>query len=150
MSYNNVPNHSYLGQYYFNPQWIEGAGDNPPSVIYGNVVNFSVGVDGTHYFYDTFTGQFIAPTTPTVASKVSVAPLPYDEAVKPPTEKASGSDVKESGCCGNDKTSRETGDEENYSSDEDVWATEDEEYDGNYSDSSQDEYNGSYSVRRYQ
>lgn len=67
MSY--VPNHPYMGQYYFNPQWIQIAGENSPSsLVYGNMVNFSVGPDGTHYFHQMFSGPFYAPTTQTVQS----------------------------------------------------------------------------------
>ena len=71
MSY--VPDHSYMGQYYFNPQWIHIAGENSPSsLVYGNMVNFSVGPDGTHYFHQMFSGPFIAPTTQTVPSVKTV------------------------------------------------------------------------------
>ncbi|XP_078357769.1 uncharacterized protein LOC144642621 isoform X2 [Oculina patagonica] len=152
MSY--VPNHSYIGQYYFNPQWVQVAGENSPSsLVYGNVVNYSVGPDGTHYFYQTYSGQFVAPTTQTVQSVTKTyAPPSYDEAVKPQTEKASGSNHKETESntekehCNNDKIPPEDGAEDNYSSDDDVWATEDEDY-GDYidndSDSSQEEYNDS-------
>ena len=45
---------------------------------------------------------------------------------------------------------QEAGVQDKYSSDEeDVWATEDEDYYGNDSDSSQDESNGSRSVSFY-
>ena len=67
MSY--FPNHSYFGQYYFNPQWIQAPEGNPPSVVYNNVVNFTVGPDGTHYFHQTYSGQFVAPSGPTADSK---------------------------------------------------------------------------------
>ena len=71
MSY--VPDHSYIGQYYFNPQWVQIAGENSPSsLVYGNVVNYSVGPDGTHYFHQTYSGQFLAPTTQTVQSVKAV------------------------------------------------------------------------------
>lgn len=65
----HLPNHSYYGQYYFNPQWVETAGGSTPSVVYNNVVNFTVGPDGTHYFHQTYSGQFVAPSGPTVDMK---------------------------------------------------------------------------------
>lgn len=64
MSY--TPNHSYRGNYYYNPHWIQASGSNPPSLVYGNMVNFTVGPDGTHYFHQMYTGQFTAPASQTV------------------------------------------------------------------------------------
>ena len=66
----HFPNQSYYGQYYFNPQWIPAAGGSQPSVVYNNVVNFTVGPDGTHYFHQTYSGQFVAPQGPTVDMKM--------------------------------------------------------------------------------
>ncbi|CAH3125523.1 unnamed protein product, partial [Porites lobata] len=141
----HFPNQSYYGQYYFNPQWIPAAGGSQPSVVYNNVVNFTVGPDGTHYFHQTYSGQFVAPQSPTVDMKMTIAPPSYDEAVKPETEKASGSagtselgKIENEVKAANDKV-QDWGDK--YSSDEDMWATEDEDYEGNESDSSsQEEY----------
>ena len=80
-----------------------------------------------------------------------MAPPSYDEAVTPETEKASGSagtsepegkrqkgKIENEVKAANDKA-QDWGDK--YSSDEDMWATEDEDYEGNESDSSsQEEY----------
>ena len=67
----HFPNHSYCGQYYFNPQWIQPeTGGSSPSVVYNNVVNFTVGPDGTHYFHQTYSGQFVAPPGPTTDMKM--------------------------------------------------------------------------------
>ena len=67
---NQLPQHSYFGQYYFNPQWVQATGSGSPSVVYNNVVNFSVGPDGTHYFHQTYSGQFVAPSASTVDMKM--------------------------------------------------------------------------------
>ncbi|XP_068743480.1 uncharacterized protein [Montipora capricornis] len=146
----HFPQHSYFGQYYFNPQWVQTVGSGSPSVVYNNVVNFTVAPDGTHYFHQTYSGQFIAPSSPTVDMKMSVAAPSYAEVVKPRTEKASSASSfgsKESRerrqNAGQGERSKTVKDavveEEENSSDEDVWATEDEEYYGNESDSSQEE-----------
>lgn len=85
----------------------------------------------------------------------NVAPPSYDEAVKTQTEKAprSGSHgnkesgrTRQRGQRGLDKTAQDAGVQDQYSSDEDVWTTEDEDNDGNNSDSSQDECYASQSV----
>lgn len=67
---NQLPQHSYFGQYYFNPQWVQATDSGSPSVVYNNVVNFSVGPDGTHYFHQTYSGQFVAPSASTVDMKM--------------------------------------------------------------------------------
>ena len=67
---NQLPQHSYFGQYYFNPQWVQTTDSGSPSVVYNNVVNFSVGPDGTHYFHQTYSGQFVAPSASTVDMKM--------------------------------------------------------------------------------
>ena len=70
---NYQPNLSYCGQYYFNPQWAEVVGgSNALSLIYNNVVNFTVGSDGTHYFHQIYSGQFIPPVPPTVSKTVRI------------------------------------------------------------------------------
>lgn len=81
------------------------------------------------------------------------APSSCDEAVKPKTGQPSRSDDKDAGRIGqkgqgsDEKKSQETQGEDEYSSDEDVWATEDEDYyDDIDSDSSQEEYNRGPSV----
>ena len=75
--------------------------------------------------------------------------------MKPQTEKASGSNNKDTGSkeekehYNSDKIPPEDGAEDKSSSDEDVWATEDEDNDDyvdNDSDSSQEEYNDSHWV----
>lgn len=75
--------------------------------------------------------------------------------MKPQGEKPSGSgshgskesgQKRQKGEGGKEKTVGEGGVKDKYSSDEDVWATEDEDNYGNESDSSQDECDGRRSV----
>jgi len=54
--------------------------------------------------------------------------------------------TRQRGQRGLDNTAQEAGVQDQYSSDEDVWTTEDEDNDGNNSDSSQDECYASQSV----
>lgn len=65
----HFPHHSYFGQYYFNPQWVQAAGGTS-SIVYNNMVNFTVGPDGTHYFHQMYSGQFVAPPGPTADTKM--------------------------------------------------------------------------------
>ncbi|XP_029212023.2 nucleomorphin-like [Acropora millepora] len=157
---NQLPQHSYFGQYYFNPQWVQATDSGSPSVVYNNVVNFSVGPDGTHYFHQTYSGQFVAPSASTVDMKMSVAAPSYAEVVKPRAQKASTrskyinkerrekrqkarQDEKDKTVKEAEEEDEEEDDyeeeEQEYSSDDDVWATEDDEYYDNDSDSSQEE-----------
>lgn len=78
----HFPNQSYYGQYYFNPQWIPAAGGSQPSVVYNNVVNFTVGSDGTHYFHQTYSGQFVAPQGPTVDMKMVRYKIPPQQSTR--------------------------------------------------------------------
>ena len=78
----HFPNQSYYGQYYFNPQWIPAAGGSQPSVVYNNVVNFTVGPDGTHYFHQTYSGQFVAPQGPTVDMKMVRYKIPPQQSTR--------------------------------------------------------------------
>nr|XP_058973843.1 clumping factor B-like [Pocillopora verrucosa] len=146
MSY--TPNHSYRGNYYYNPHWVQASGENPPLLVYGNMVDFTVGPDGTHYFNQVHNGPFTAPSSQTVKIVPESDPTASEDAVKRKPGKSSKSDDKKAGQKrdkeqGKDeKKSQDASGETDSSSDEDIWATEDEDcYEENDSDSSQDEYN---------
>ena len=99
----HFPNQSYYGQYYFNPQWIPAAGGSQPSVVYNNVVNFTVGPDGTHYFHQTYSGQFVAPQGPTADMKMVREKIPPQQSTRAmrlftfscPHEKPSALEIRE-------------------------------------------------------
>lgn len=146
MSY--TPNHSYRGNYYYNPHWVQASGENPPLLVYDNMVDFTVGPDGTHYFNQVHDGPFTAPPTQTVEIVPDSDSTASEDAAKRKPGKSYKSDDKKPERKrdkeqGKDaKKSQETSEGTDSSSDEDIWATEDEDCcEENDSDSSQDEYN---------
>ena len=59
------PNGYQYGRYYYNPSCSTSSAsfNQQPQVVYSNVVNFTVAPDGTHYFHQTFNGNFTVPDT---------------------------------------------------------------------------------------
>jgi hypothetical protein len=47
----------YCGHHYYNPQWIF-QDEQTPALMYNDAVYFTVSEDGTHYYHQTFKGQF--------------------------------------------------------------------------------------------
>lgn len=55
------------GHHYFNPQWVY-QDQNTPALMYNDAVYFTVSDDGTHYFHQSFKGEFY-PVIPSMVSE---------------------------------------------------------------------------------
>ncbi|XP_032240528.2 uncharacterized protein LOC116619656 [Nematostella vectensis] len=78
----------FFGHHYFNPQFVSYEETGEPAVLYSNAVYFTVSRDGTHYFHQTYSGQFLTAQPPVVAPAVAMvppepqvthAPTPYED-----------------------------------------------------------------------